>query len=264
MNAPIAQPEARPRAILSREVDVDTPCRCVSESHSIEFRSFALPSPHDVLITPERSKKTFRLRRDRRLERFTEGLRDGSLAVPVLDQEPVVWPENLFELAVERRLADRWRAYHVRPRTEKVVARYLRSRNIAYFLPQIERRKRYQRRLVRSHLVLFPGYAFALLDEQNLERGFESKEIIRSLSIDNQQQLDSELRDIHRLIQSGQPLTREERLQPGNLARIISGPLAGLCGRVVKNKRAQKFVLQVQFLQRGVSVEIDSTMLEAL
>lgn len=184
--------------------------------------------------------------------------------MPVLDQEPTVWPEHLFELGVESRVSDRWRAYQVRSRTEKVVARCLRSRDIAYFLPQIVRRKRYQRRLVCSHLVLFPGYVFAIVNDQDLERPFESKAIIRSLTIDDQYRIEHELREIHRLIQSGQPLTRDERLQPGSPARIVRGPLTGLCGQVVKNKRGQKFVLQVQFIQQGVSVEIDDSMIEAL
>jgi transcription antitermination factor NusG len=184
--------------------------------------------------------------------------------VPVLDQEPAVWPEDLFAKGGESRVADRWRACHVRPRTEKAVARYFRSHDIAYFLPQSERRKRYQRRLVCSHVVLFPGYVFALVNDQDPEQRIESKAIIHSLIINDQQQIERELRDIHRLIQSGQPLTREERLQAGSLARIIRGPLAGLCGRVVNNKRGQKFVLQVQFLQQGVSVEIDNASIEAL
>jgi transcription antitermination factor NusG len=184
--------------------------------------------------------------------------------VPVLDREPAVWPEHLFELASESRRSGQWRAYQVRPRTEKVVARYFHNRQIAYFLPQIERRKRYQRRLVCSHLVLFPGYVFALVNDQNLERGFESKAIIRSLCIDDQDRIDQELREIDRLIRSGEPLTREERLQPGSPARIVRGPLTGLRGQVVKNVRGQKFVLEVQFIQQGVSVEIDSSFIEAL
>jgi transcription antitermination factor NusG len=184
--------------------------------------------------------------------------------MPVLAQEPALWPEHLFEVASESRVSVQWIALQVRPRTEKIVARYLRNRDNPFFLPQIERRKRYQRRLVRSHLVLFPGYVFALSGDQNLDRPLQSKEIIRELKVDDQTRLERELRDIHRLIQSGQPLTREERLQPSSYARIIRGPLAGLCGQVVKNSRGQKFVLEVQFLQQGVSVSIDGAGIEAL
>jgi transcriptional antiterminator RfaH len=184
--------------------------------------------------------------------------------MPVLEQEPAVWPEDLFARSLEASGNHEWRAYHVRPRAEKAVARHLRSHNIAYYLPQIERRRRYQRRLVCSRLVLFPGYVFILSQDHEATRRVEYKGIIRALTINDQPRFDSELRDIHRLIQSGQPLTREERLQTGSLARIVRGPLAGLCGQVVRNKRGQKFVLQVQFLQQGVSVAIDVASIEAL
>jgi transcription termination/antitermination protein NusG len=184
--------------------------------------------------------------------------------MPVLDQEPAVWPEDLFARSLESSGPRQWTTFHVRPRTEKAVARHLRSHNIAYYLPQIERRRRYQRRLVCSQLVLFPGYVFILLNDHESSRRIEYKAIIRSLTINDQHQIDRELFDIHRLIQSGQPLTREERLPTGSLARIVRGPLAGLCGQVVRNKRGQKFVLQVQFLQQGVSVAIDVASIEAL
>jgi transcription antitermination factor NusG len=184
--------------------------------------------------------------------------------MPVLDREPAVWPPELFARSLESAGAHEWRAYHVRPRTEKSVARHLRSHNIPYYLPQMERRRRYQRRLVRSQLVLFPGYVFIVLNDHEAAPRIEYKSIIRSLAITDQEQIDRELRDIHRLIESGQPLTREERLQTGSLARIVHGPLAGLCGQVVRNKRGQKFVLQVQFLQQGVSVAIDVGSIEAL
>jgi transcription antitermination factor NusG len=184
--------------------------------------------------------------------------------MPVLEHEPAVWPEDLFAQRVKFPGPQQWCAYHVRPRAEKAVARHLRSHNIAYYLPQMERQRRYQRRLVRSRLVLFPGYVFILAHDHDSARRIEYKGIIRSLAINDQEQLDGELRDIHRLIESGQPLTREERLQTGSLARITRGPLAGLCGQVVRNKRGQKFVLHVQFLQQGVSVAIDVASIEAL
>ena len=111
-----------------------------------------------------------------------------SLSVPVLDQEPAIWPDDLFHGDPASRLRSRWCVYHVRPRAEKVLARYLRSRQVSYFLPQSERQKRYQRRLVRSYLVLFPGYVFALINDQNVERTFGSKAIIRSLEVDDQEQ----------------------------------------------------------------------------
>jgi transcription termination/antitermination protein NusG len=184
--------------------------------------------------------------------------------MPVLEHEPSAWPTDLFDSEVAAGHSRRWCVYHVRPRSEKVVARQLRSRDIAHFLPQYERRKRYQRRLVCSYLPLFPGYIFVVGDEGESEEPAEIKELVSLLKVDDQQQIESELRNIHFLLRSGLPVTREERLQPGALARIVGGPLAGLCGQVIKNRQGLKFVLRVQFLQQGVSLEVDGSMIEAL
>ena len=122
----------------------------------------------------------------------------------------------------------------------------------------------YQRRLVRSYLPLFPGYVFVVGNENDGEAAADLKELVGILKVDDQRQIESELRNIHCLLRAGLPVTREERLQPGSLAKIVSGPLAGLCGQVIKNRQGLRFVLHVQFLQQGVSLEVDGSVIEAL
>jgi transcription termination/antitermination protein NusG len=227
-----------------------------------------------TLLHCEDSRKLWRIRRsmieraespvffDVGCPQSSEFDRWRSAALPILDREPSVWPEDLFEVRMQTCDPDPWLVCHVRPRTEKTVARRLRSLGIAYFLPQNERRKRYQRRLVRSHLPLFPGYIFVVANDS--DPGRTIKEIVRSLIVNDQQQIERDLREIDRLLRSGQPITREERLRPGAMARIVSGPLAGLCGQVLKNRKGLRLVLQVHFLQQGASVEVDSAAIEAL
>jgi transcriptional antiterminator RfaH len=186
--------------------------------------------------------------------------------MPVLDWEPAVWPQDLLDTdpATEGTETLRWWALHVRPRTEKAVARRLRFRAFSYFLPMHERRKAYQRRIVKSHLPLFPGYVFLFGGADAHEYCASTREVVSCLKVVEQRQFVSELRNVHRVLDSGQAVTPEERLEAGMPARIIRGPLAGMCGSVVENKRGLKFVLQVQFIQRAASIEIDGAMIEAI
>ena len=62
---------------------------------------------------------------------------------------------------------------------------------------------------------------------------------------------------IHRLIASGAAVTPEKRLVPGDLVEIRSGPLAGLRGTILKSASGSRFVVQVDFIQRGASVLLD-------
>lgn len=173
------------------------------------------------------------------------------------------WPEQLFDepgWSVEH---GQWCALHVRPRTEKVVAQQLHQLQIPYFLPLYKRSKRYQRRMVVSENPLFPGYVFAVTGGDN-SPGILIRQVVQKLHTDEPERLEFDLRQIYTMIESGQPVTREERLQPGMPARITAGPLAGLEGQVLRNKGGVRFVVQVQFIQQGTSVELEGACIEAL
>jgi len=186
--------------------------------------------------------------------------------MPILDWEPPVWPENLLDQDLVEGEADdtRWWAVHVRPRAEKMLARKLLARRIGYFLPQHGQRKTYQRRVVTSRAPLFPGYLFVRGDDSAYAFTQSAREVVSPIQVVDQKLLLTQLRDVHRLIDSGAPITAEARLETGMPARIVRGPLAGMSGHVVRNQRGLKFVLQVQFIQRAASIEVDGTMVEAI
>ena len=57
------------------------------------------------------------------------------------------------------------------------------------------------------------------------------------------------------------PITPEDRLQSGMKVEVRSGALAGLRGTVLRTAAGRRFVVQVDFIQRGASVELDDFML---
>ena len=188
--------------------------------------------------------------------------------MPVLPAEPFIFPESMFSLESSEVLPqselDRWWVLHTRPRSEKALARLLVRKHISFFLPQHERQRRIQRRLVRSYIPLFPGYLFLRGDETDRQTALETNLVAGSLHVENQEQLFGDLVNINNLIQSGAPLSPEQRLQPGMPAEIVSGPLAGIRGNVIKRRgaKALKFVIEVKLLQQGTSVEVDSSMIQ--
>ncbi|MFO1092146.1 MAG: transcription termination/antitermination NusG family protein [Planctomycetaceae bacterium] len=186
--------------------------------------------------------------------------------MPILDWEPPLWPENLLdrELVDGPASAPHWWAVHVRPRSEKMLARKLLARRVGYYLPQHELRKTYQRRIVTSRVPVFPGYVFVCGDDAAFEFSSTAREVVSPIRVVEQNTFVAQLRDVRRLIDSGAPITPEEKLETGMPARIVRGPLAGMSGHVVRNKRGLKFVLQVQFIQRAASIEVDGTMVEAI
>jgi transcriptional antiterminator RfaH len=185
--------------------------------------------------------------------------------MPLLHLEPFVFPEHLFTNAPPSEEGfHRWWVLHTRPRAEKVLARRFLRRGLSFFLPLYKRQRRHRGRLLCSHLPLFPGYVFLHGDGAGRLLALETNLVARCLPVDDQLGLHTDLARVHRLICCDAPLTPEERLQPGAAVEIVSGPFEGMHGKVLRRGKRLKLHVEVQFLQRGVSLEIESWMLQPL
>ncbi len=187
--------------------------------------------------------------------------------MPVLPLEPFLVPDDLLDDDFRLALQDgRWWVLHTRPRAEKVLARHLARRGAAFFLPLYERRYRHQRRLIRSHLPLFPGYLFLHGTDDERVAALETNLVVNVLHVRDQERLTADLRRVLGMIRSGMSVAPEERLQPGMPAEIVRGPLRGYRGTIVRRSDGSvvKFIIEVELLQRGVSVELDASMIQKL
>jgi transcription antitermination factor NusG len=182
--------------------------------------------------------------------------------MPLLALEPFMYPDNLFVDAAEPAAQDRWWVLHTRPRTEKALARRFLIRGASFFLPLYARQWNSRGRALCSHLPLFPGYVFLHGDGDARLAALETNLVARVLPADDQCQLHSDLRRVYDLITTGAPLTPEDRLEPGDPVRIVRGPLAGLQGKIVRCGKNLRFVVEVEFLRRAVSAEVESWMVE--
>ena len=189
--------------------------------------------------------------------------------MPLLPPEPVVFPSDLFQAdAMPAAWADddacRWWVLHTRPRVEKALARRLASRQVSFFLPQRLREWLAGGRRFSSQLPLFPGYLFLFGGDRARQAALETNLIVHCLHVPDQIQLQDDLQRVFRLIGADASLTPEDRLQPGDPVQITQGALTGLQGRVIRRGKNLKFIVEVHFLQQGVSVEVERWMIEPL
>lgn len=184
--------------------------------------------------------------------------------MPLLPLEPFVFPEDLLSNPIiDQGPSARWWVLHTRPRAEKSLTRRLLRHSVPFFLPVCKRQWRHRGRIFCSYVPLFPSYVFLQGDNQEVLKTLETNLVARVLQVEDQQQLHTDLVRVHRLVATGAPLSPEERLQPGSLVEITQGPLAGLEGKILRRGKRLKFIVEVQLLQRGVSVEIESWMIQA-
>jgi transcription antitermination factor NusG len=177
--------------------------------------------------------------------------------MPILQAEPQLYPECLFEQTRESSSDRKWWVLHTRPRQEKSLARQLYAGTMPFYLPLISRRLHIRQRVVNSYLPLFGGYVFLLAEPDERLMALGTKRVVRSIPVADQDGLWRDLTQMHRLICSGAPITPEDRLSPGTLVEIRSGPLAGLRGKILDKASRRRFVVEIDFIQRGASVLLD-------
>jgi hypothetical protein len=185
--------------------------------------------------------------------------------MPLLPLETFLHPEDLLdESPLVPARAGHWWALFTKPRMEKALARRLLDRDVAFFLPQTKRRWQHGKRWLTSHVPLFPGYLFLHGDGESRLAALQTNLVTRTLAVTDQAGLEADLARVHRLMISGEPLDPEDRLLPGARVVITQGTFAGLEGRLLHRDGRLRFAVEVQLLQRGVSVVIESGMFQPL
>jgi transcriptional antiterminator RfaH len=184
--------------------------------------------------------------------------------MPLLTLETFVHPEGLLDGAEVTPHPGRWWALHTRPRAEKALARKCLDYALSFFLPLYQHQWRNRGRLFCSHLPLFPGYVFLHGDEETRLAALETNLVANVLPGDDQPRLHADLQRVYRMITSGAPITPEDRLEPGDPVEIIKGPFAGMEGKLIRRGKNLRFLVEVQFLRRAVSAEVESWMVRPL
>ena len=182
--------------------------------------------------------------------------------MPILKEEPSMFPETLLDGAPSELAERRWLALYTKARQEKSLARELLKYGIPFYLPLVRKTSVARGRKRTSLVPLFGGYIFLFGSEEERVRTLTTNRISRILAVEDPDQLVFDLRQLRQLIAANAPLTIESRLGPGQRVRVRQGPFAGLEGTVLKRRGETRLLVSINFLQQGASVEIDDFMLD--
>ncbi len=183
--------------------------------------------------------------------------------MPLLAKEPDLYPECLFDYPLVNDGERSWWVFYTRSRQEKRLARKLLAAGIPFYLPTVKKRQRSPNGRVRtSYLPLFPNYVFMYGTHEQRYLAMKSNCISRWLKVFDGEQLWRDLCNIWRLIQTGVPLTVEQRIVPGQWVRVKSGPFKGFEGIVVKRHSHTRLLVCVRFINQGVSIELPDCQVE--
>lgn len=159
-----------------------------------------------------------------------------------------------------------WFALVVKRRHEKSVAEGLRDREIDSFLPVTSRRRQWSDRTKVLDMPLFPGYVFCKCNFASRMAVLGTPGVAAFVSFGSGPATvpAEEIEGIRTIVDSRLPALDGPYLPLGQWVRIVDGPLVGLEGRLVREKDAARVVVNVEILQRSVSVQVDRTMIDSL
>jgi len=157
-----------------------------------------------------------------------------------------------------------WWVAHTRSRFEKAFAWDLAARDIAYFLPMVQRVKLSGGRKRRVFLPLFPSYVFFCGGHKDRYSAMTTNRLCRTLDVADQAALVAELHAIERALDGGADLDLHPFAVVGRRCRVKAGPFRGVEGVVVSRAERARLALQVTILGQAVVREIDADLLEPL
>ena len=123
--------------------------------------------------------------------------------MPILPKQCDIYPADLLDETHALSLApgQGWIAFYTLSRREKDLMRKLEAAAIPFYAPLVKRRLRSPGGRVRlSHVPLFPGYVFSLVDDDQRRSALATNSVARWLPIGDAAGFVADLRNIKRLI----------------------------------------------------------------
>lgn len=155
-----------------------------------------------------------------------------------------------------------WYVLHVKPRTEKKVAKFLMGYKYFCHLPVYVKVTKVQRRKVRRELPLFPGYVFTKLYPDERIRMLQTNLIVHTISVPRPREMIHQLRQVSRASKHAPDIRPVNPFKAGDYVRVKFGPLRGTEGYVKREGAKATICLNVEILGAAVEVSVSPAEVE--
>ena len=161
----------------------------------------------------------------------------------------------------------KWYVFYLRPHSEKVVYRTLTNLDYEVFFPTITSLRVWRNRQKKKiRLPLFPNYLFLYTYEHLLYTIRNLPKVVsfvasggRPLAVSGK-----EIEGIKRMLGMNKTILVETTFSKGEHVRILSGPLMGYEGVLVKQQGKTRFGIQLKAINHTIFIDITLSELEKL
>jgi transcription antitermination factor NusG len=154
-----------------------------------------------------------------------------------------------------------WYAGYTCARHEKKIAEQLGQRSVEHFLPMYETVHRWKNGRHRVQLPLFPGYIFVRIPLAEKLRVLQVPGFVNFVGFGSVPfpLEESEILRMREALSSGLLAKPHPYLKIGSRVEIVSGPLEGMRGILLREHGQCRVVLSIDLIMRSIVVEVDAS-----
>ena len=150
-----------------------------------------------------------------------------------------------------------WYALATRSRQEKLVRDRLAGRGFEQLLPLIRRLSQWSDRKMWIDAPVFSGFCFARFSLDDKLAVLTLPGVVRIVGCNGPEAVpDDEIMSLQKLAVSGLDYEPHQYCEEGMLVEVVSGPLAGIRGTLVRKAGRDRVVIRVRLIQQCASVEV--------
>ncbi len=153
-----------------------------------------------------------------------------------------------------------WYAAYTRPNHERIVDKLLREKGIGTFLPRIMVPSRRRDRKVLINRPLFPNYLFVELNQVrgNWMKVFRTSGLVRICGNEKPTPVpDDDIESIRIFVNSDRNIFPLPYLKVGSKVEVVSGPLSGAIGILVKEDlQKRRLVVSIELMGQSVAASL--------
>jgi transcription antitermination factor NusG len=154
-----------------------------------------------------------------------------------------------------------WYAGYTCARHEKKVSEQLSQRSIEHFLPLYETVHRWKNGRHRVQLPLFPSYIFLRIPLAEKLRALQIPGFVSFVGFGGVPfpLEEAEVTRMQEALNSGVMAKPHPYLKVGSRVEIVSGPLEGMRGILLREQGQCRVVLSIDLIMRSIVVEVDAS-----
>ncbi|HAH24855.1 MAG TPA: antitermination protein NusG [Prolixibacteraceae bacterium] len=155
-----------------------------------------------------------------------------------------------------------WHAVYVKSRAEKKAQSELQTQEIDTFLPLQRKLRQWSDRKKWVEMPLISGYLFVRASRKEYDQVLQSNYIVSYVRFEGKAAVvpDSQIEYLKLMLsQDNTPIEiTQEKLKPGQMIEVVSGPFIGLKGKLQKIKGKSKVAVELEQLGYSALVEIQT------